>query len=219
MRSSEALASLEEGSHVCLLYDDFLDQKAVVLPFLRQGLKHGERCACVADEAREDEWCLELQSYGIDVAAARDAGSLRVGRSPDREPLGDFNSVRMAKTVWRFVQEALLSSNGVRFVVDTPCSLSRELSADQLCHWEATFDVLHAGAPMRTICMYDRRKLSTAEIHGALRTHPVVLVNQRFCLNPYYEAPAILEHEPHLNVSHADAETVNRIIEDLIRSA
>jgi hypothetical protein len=215
-KPSEELESLDPGAHLCLLYDSFAEQKAVVLPFVRDGWLLGERCVCVADEPREDEWCLELQAYGIDVEAERNAGALVVGRSPDRGLPGEFDSVRMARTVWGFVRESLITYRGVRFAVDVPSSLGRELPAKQLCHWEATLDVLHAGAPMRTICMYDRRKLSAPEIHGALRTHPLVLVNQRLRLNTYYEASAILEHEPYLNASNADAETVNRMIENLL---
>jgi hypothetical protein len=219
LRSSADLASLAEGSHICLLYDDFLEQKAVVLPFLRQGLAQTERCVCMPDELREDDCYLEMQAYGPDVAEARSAGALLVGRSSSLKLGGESNSIAMARGILAFTEEALLSYSGVRFALEMPGSLGSGLAADELCHREATLDVLHAGEPIRTICMYDLREVSTAVLHGALRTHPQVIVAQRLCLNPYYEAPAILEHEPDLNASHADAETVDRMIADLLRSA
>ena len=106
-----------------------------------------------------------------------------------------------------------------RCAIDVAAGLAPELSAGQLCHWEATLDLFHEkDLAIRTICMYDRA-LSTAEIHGALRTHPVVLAQGKLCLNPDYEAPAILANEPHLNVSTADAETVDHMIERLVAEA
>jgi chemotaxis family two-component system sensor kinase Cph1 len=216
MRPAEALASLEKGSHICLLYNDFAEQKATVLPFLRQGLAQGERCVCLPDDLREDECYLELEAYGPEVALARSNGSLLVGRSSSFELGGESNSIAMARGLLAFFESTLSIYPGVRFALEMPGSLGHELAADELCHREATLDVLHVAEPIRTICMYDLREVSAAVVHGALRTHPQAIVAQRLCPNPYYEAPAILEHEPHLNVSHADAETVERMIAELL---
>jgi len=217
MRPSEEFETIEAGTHLCLLYDSVAEQKAVALPFLRGGWLQGERCFCVVGHESEDTWSVALQAYGIDVDFARTTRSLVLGRYPDRPGPGQFNSVSMARTVWAFVQDSLISFSGVRFAVDMASSLARELPADQLCHWEATFDLLHGSeAPIRTVCMYDRRRLPAAQIDAALRTHAYVLVEGRLCLNSFYEASEIIEHEPHLNASSADVETVERMIATLL---
>ncbi len=208
--------SLQSGDHACFLYQGFVEQKATILPFLNEGLLQRERCIYVADEDQEDEMCLELQAYGIDVEAEKSAGHLIIGRTQNRFALREFNSIHMARQVWGLLRPSLSVYSGVRMAINRASVLALELSADQLCHWEATLNLLQADLPVRTICMYDRNALSTAKIHAALRTHSVVLAKGKPRRNPYFEAPAILAHEPHLNASMADDTTVDRMIARLV---
>ena len=64
------------------------------------------------------------------------------------------------------------------------------------------------GLPARVICQYDIDRYEPAYIHAALRTHPVILYKGRRVRSPYYDAPAILEHEPRLNESSNDPEVL-----------
>ena len=102
------------------------------------------------------------------MEAERIAGRLLIGRSPNRPKPAEFDSISQARLVWGLIKESLERYKGLRFAVDVAASLAPELSAGQLCHWEATLDLLHKDdLPVRTICMYDRSALSPAEIHGA----------------------------------------------------
>jgi hypothetical protein len=215
MNQTDALNSLAAGGHSCLLYSDTTLERELIASFLLRGLQQNERCFLVVDEAGREEWTIALEACGIDVQSEIETGRLVVGRSRSRPLADDFTSLRMARTVWASVQESLVDYRGIRFAIDMAASLALEVPADRLCHWEATLDLLHADAPLSTICMYDLNRSSPAEIHGALRTHPLALLNQRAVANPYYEARAILEYEPELNASDADAETVSHMIERL----
>jgi len=87
--------------------------------------------------------------------------------------------------------------------------------AEQLCHWEATFDFLIKETKVRALCLYDLNRLSPPEIHSALRTHPSVRLDDEMYLNAFYEAPRILAHEPKLNGSSANSETVAALLTHL----
>src|SRR3712207_6941690 len=52
------------GDHVCLVYDDAVEQIAAVVPYIELGLKRHERCFYVADDGavRSEEHTSELQS-------------------------------------------------------------------------------------------------------------------------------------------------------------
>ena len=82
---------------------------------------------------------------------------------------------------------------------------------------EATANVLFDDVDVRAICQYDLSLHTPAEIHSALRTHPVVIYEGQSRQNPYYEAPDILRDEPRLNGSDADASRIAEMLEALKR--
>ena len=95
---------------------------------------------------------------------------------------------------------------GVRVVGDAEWELNPAVTSDRLCHLEATAILVVEGEPVQAICQLSRKNYSESAIYAALRTHPVVLYEgQTYRNNPNYEAPRILENEPDLNHSEADA--------------
>ena len=98
-------------------------------------------------------------------------------------------------------------------------TLAGPLSDDQLCHWEATANLVLEGSDARAISQYDLDRHPSAVIHNALRTHPQVIIGGRLLANPYYEAPKILANEPFLNHSEADAEAVETMLTSLRNAA
>jgi hypothetical protein len=103
-------------------------------------------------------------------------------------------------------------SSGLRIASDARWALKPELPADQLCHWEATADLIYKGEGIRAICQYNLHEHAPEAIHSALRTHAIVILDGRYYSNPYYEAPLILEREPHLNHSHGDARLIGEML-------
>jgi len=203
------------GAHVCHVVENHDEAKALTLRFLVAGLRKGEYCACIAPEDRVDDWYFELQANGIDVMSERRARALAVISAAEWRNPGEFNSIVMARSVWRMIDGALANSPGVRLVQDMAWALEPLLPEDQLCHWEACADLLVKETDARAICQYDRNAHSPANIHAALRTHPVVLLDGRQVANPFYEAKAILDNEPALNHSSADARQLDEMIQRL----
>ena len=204
------------AQHVALLYKDFGEKKAALLPFVREGLQRGERCICIADEQLEDDWCLEFQAHGIDVEAERSAGNLLMRRSLSDGLAQEFNSIKMVSAIWGKIQATLSQYSGIRVAIDMTTTVTPNLPADQLCHWEATLDhLITPDLPVWALCMYDRKELSPTQIRSSLRTHPLVVVDQKLSSNFYNEARSILAHEPHLNPSHADGGQVAVMTESL----
>jgi hypothetical protein len=191
------------------LYEDLNEQKIVVLPFIKGGLKKNEYCLFVTNEKSIDDWSLELQAFGVDVKREVEKGALAIATSAQLRGSDDFNSIVKARELWHLVEEKLGQYAGVRIIGDAEWVLiDPPMPSDQLCHWEATADLLYRGEPVSTICMYDLRRHSPSDIRAALRTHAHAQVGRKRYANPFYEAANILENEPHLNASDADRETV-----------
>jgi hypothetical protein len=104
---------------------------------------------------------------------------------------------------------------GLRIAGDAAWALRPELAVDQLCHWEATANLLYKGQEIRAICQYNLRDHSPGAVHSALRTHPLVILDGLVRPNPYYEAPKILENEPLLNNTNANAQDVEGMLSRL----
>jgi hypothetical protein len=203
---------LEPGAHASHFFESFGQQKEVVLPFFKEGLANGEHCIYVTHEQSVDDWCFELQAYGIDVQAELERGSLAVITGDQWHAGGDFNSIVKARDAWQMFEAKLADFSGVRIAGDASWALEPALTADQLCHWEATVNLIYEGEPIRAICQYNLQRHTPAALHSALRTHPLAILAGRVYANPYYEAPRILENEPNLNASLADPAAVKDML-------
>jgi hypothetical protein len=125
-----------------------------------------------------------------------------------------FNSILAARDLWHLVSPKLADFAGVRIAGDAGWAMIEPpLNAGQLCHWEATADLLYQEEAISTICMYDLNRHPRSDICAALRTHADVLAGGKRYSDPYYEASRILENEPYLNASDADL----AMVEDMLR--
>jgi len=62
--------------HICAFFKSHDDQYCVLLPFIKDGLKSGEKAVHIVYPKRRDEHVRQLRSAGIDVAATQQNGQL-----------------------------------------------------------------------------------------------------------------------------------------------
>jgi hypothetical protein len=123
----------------------------------------------------------------------------------------------MAKRVWETIETSLEHYDGLRVAIDMRWTRDADIAADLVCHMEATLDqLLPDELAVQFLCQYDRLRLPAATLHAALRTHPSIFLGERVVPNLYYEAPAILDHEPDLNACSSDPEFVGRLLSQLV---
>jgi len=211
-----ALSLVDLGTHVCHLYRGDDDLKNVTLPFLSNGLRNGECCIYVTDGNAVDDWYDELQAQGIDVPSARDSGALVITSGQAWRAMCHAGSIEMAREVLGLVDQKLGIFPSIRIAGDVSWGAEpAAVTAEMLCHWEATANIVFEGLPARVICQYDLESSDPAYLHAALRTHPIVLYKGRRVRSPHYEAAHILEKEPMLNRSSDDPELVANMLAKL----
>ncbi len=206
---------LERGAHDCHVYRTWDERWAVVAPFVRDGLELGEHCLLVTSAQSFDRWRSDLTGFGVDVDREEQTGALAfVTGEGWRGPLSMStpNSMTMVRNTLSTVEQLLQRYRGVRIVGDAEWDLDPPVTADALCHWEATANVVFEGSDVRAICQYDITHYEPPHLHAALRTHPSVIWDGKRRRNPFYEAPQILQHEPHLNHSASDRQVVDQIL-------
>ncbi len=190
------MLALAPGDHLCLVYDDDpAEQLPVLLPYVQQGLEAGERCVYVADDQTVDELRAALRGYGIEVDAHVASGALLLWTRAEWRQPGPLHSDKKAAQVRAAIADALDAGfAGVRFAVEMTWTLGPDIDAGRLRHWEATINTIFTSdVPARIICQYSRRRLASEVVEAGLFTHPVAVLGEEVCPNPYYEAPRILE--------------------------
>jgi signal transduction histidine kinase len=186
---------MEAGGHLCLFYDDDpADQMPVLLPYIAQGLKRGERCIYVADDQTASEVAGALEVHGVDVERETRREALKLwSRSEWRLP-GDLTSESKTAQVRRIIDEALRDGfTAVRFAVEMTWTLGPDIDPAKLRTWEATLEgIASEKPPARIICQYSRSRLPAATLRAALSTHKTVIFGADLHPNPYFEAPLVL---------------------------
>lgn len=193
MTSLEALARLPHGSHVCPIYHRDEERVLTGAAFLVPGLARGERCLYVASEPGINLLLAELTARGIDVAAERERGALQV--LSDRDVYlrsGRFSADAMMEFLDAEDREATRAHfSGLRYAGEMSWAVSVG-SEDDLIPYEARLNEFLEGRRMVVSCFYSRERFDDAVIHDVLRTHPLVVVDDREYDNPYYEPAHLL---------------------------
>ncbi|MDB6065843.1 MAG: putative Histidine kinase [Pedosphaera sp.] len=172
-----------------------------LIPFIREGLSLNEQFIYIADDQTVDELADQLQQAGIDVKAESECGRLKLHTRKEWRQPGELDSNKKAEQVRQFIGQAAKDGfKGIRFAVEMTWTLGPDIAPHSLEHWEATLNSLFEPSfPARIICLYNRSRLDPEALLAALHTHPNAIVGDKIYLNPFFEAPLILEANGHAN--------------------
>jgi hypothetical protein len=184
--------SVPAGSHVCAFYSDSATRDEVVMPFLAQGLRTGEKCICVLASLGPKELLARL-SHHVDLDLSVERGQLELATPTDIFlRTGKFVPADMLN-FWKNAATTAKAANYAfaRAVEEMP----RELDADgrrQFVRYEARLTEEATDLPELFLCLYDLRLSGAEVLMDVLRTHPVAIVDGILHDNPYYVPPDTL---------------------------
>jgi signal transduction histidine kinase len=190
------LAALAGGlglrEHHCLIYEREEEKFAAALPYLRAGLKRGERCLYVADEDSRAAVLDALNRAGTEVDRYLRTGALIIASSQETY----FENGRFDPDLWlRFLSQATRDEgagefSGLRTILgEMSWVLEGDVSPDTLIDYEARLNRFVRDHDVRVLCQYNRNRFSPELILSVLRTHPVVVYGGIVSENPYYVPP------------------------------
>lgn len=197
-----------------MVYDDCVDPIATVVPFLQVGLEAGERCVYVVGDHDAETIRSRLYQAGIDLDGEVERGRMTlVSRWDVSFPDGQFDPHLLIAVVRQTIEASLAAGfTGVRLVAEMTWALDLGVEPLDLVHFEAIGNGLYPNEPLVAICLYNRRRHPDRILHGALRTHPIVVVGDQVCENIYYEPPDLVQ-----NPEAADRR-VDHMLEQLLRA-
>jgi hypothetical protein len=178
--------SVPAGSHIRAFYSDSATRDEIVLPFLAQGLRTGDKCVCALASLGPEEVLARL-SHHVDLDQSVERGQLELATPADSYlRTGRFDTDDMLSFWEKAATAAEAADSGfARAAGEMP----RELDADdrrEFMRYEARLTEFVAGLPGLILCVYDLRLSGAEMLMDVLRTHPVAVVDGVLHDNPYY---------------------------------
>ena len=181
---------VEQGQHICTVYDTRAEQLAVAAAYMSDGLARGERCLYVADSLDAlEEVRRELGTHGVDAPAEEFRGALLLLTS-DAAHLdgGSFDAERMLRMLNEAVEAALDAGfKGLRTCGDMSWLLRGAKGSEQVLEYEALLNQFFPTVRAVGMCQYDRSRLPDHIVRGALASHPWMVDGRRNRPNPSYQ--------------------------------
>ena len=177
--------------HVCAFFTDDEEEYRVLLPFIKEGLEHGDRAIHVVSFQRRDEHLSRLTSAGIDAERAQQAGQLELRINTEtylRD--GEFDQDRMLESF-----EKLASGNGPggfplsRIVCQMDWAVGDKSRLENVIEFESRVNDVWSRHDDAVICTYRLNQFRGDAVIDILRTHPLVIVGGILQQNPFFMPP------------------------------
>jgi signal transduction histidine kinase len=185
-RVRAAIEQLGPADHVCTLYDQREEEMAITVSYVRAGLDRNELCVCVVDDG--GTYILEaLATEGIDTSAEMRKGRLVIFEKPLAQGLQTRD---MLGKIEHFAKGARSAGYaGFRIVGEMTWALEGDMKA--LAEFEARLNLNRVWERHACVglCQFDLRRFTPEALREIIIVHPLVVIGDRICRNPYYVAP------------------------------
>jgi signal transduction histidine kinase len=191
MYSLRTIEDLKPGDHLCCIYQAEEEHRALLSPFLRQGLDQNEKVIYVADSHAAETILEYLREDGVDVESCFARGQLSVlTREEAYMREGIFDPDRMIALLQKETQRAIDEGYAaLRVTGEMTWALHGLPGSDRLVEYEAKLNEFFPGSRCLAICQYDGQRFGADVLLGVLRAHPIAVIGTEICGNFYYIPP------------------------------
>ena len=182
---------LSPGDHICAFYRKGSERDEIIVPFLLDGLKAGDKCTCVVDSCDPSDVLGKLDA----VVAVEPYVSDRQLEVLDSDSTyladGGFLPERMLE-FWGMNPQPIPAGGDYSFfrnIGDMSWAHRDQPGVDQLISYESTLNRYMSNRPQVNMCLYDLRRCSGELILDVLKTHPKAMLGAMVIDNPYYLEP------------------------------
>jgi hypothetical protein len=184
-------SKLSQHRHVCAFFNTPEEEYRTMLPFMFEGLTHGDRVFHTTNSWVRDDCLARLRAKGVDVDQAQSSGQLAL-KLPQETYMrgGRFNTEAMLA----LVQEVLEGSADLGFAMTRLSAhvdwvVSGWSSTDDWLEYEARLNHLLPRYSDPVICTYDSNSLGAGMALDVVRTHPMVVIGGLLQENPFFVSP------------------------------
>src|SRR5579863_5829541 len=188
---SLAGSQLAETRYVCAFFNNDEEEYRVLLPFIKEGLKSGDKAVHVLNPEQRQDHLQRLTAAGMDPAAAQQSGQLELRTNTEVYlPDGRFDQDRMLG-----VFEQLASGNTTGgFPMSRICcrmdwAVEDRSHVDDVIEFESRVNDVWRRHDDAVICTYHLGQFGGDAVIDIMRTHPMVLVGGILHQNPFFVPP------------------------------
>jgi hypothetical protein len=182
---------LTPGDHVCAFYRGLRDRDEILIPYLRAGLRAGDKCICIVD-ATDPEAVIGVLGDQSDVGPCLASHQLMVNCSTETYMRGGRFSTGEMLAFWHESVGAAVGTEGFSFarsVGEMTWALRDMPGVDELIEYESELNRFLPLYPQVILCLYDLDRFSGEVLVDVLATHPKLLVGGTILDNPYHLEP------------------------------
>ena len=182
---------VDQGDHICAFYRGLAERDALLLPYLGEGLRAGDKCICVVD-ATDPESVLLALGGEQDIRPSVARRQMEVLSSRDAYLVGGGFSTPRMLDFWERAVGAAIEDEGFGFsraVGEMTWALRDMPGVEELVGYESELNRFLGRYPQVILCLYDLERFSGDVLVDVLKTHPKILVGGTVLENPYYLEP------------------------------
>ena len=196
--SLRTISDLKPGDHICCLYQTEKEHRALLTPFLRQGLERSQKVLYIVDTHTAETVLGYLKDDGLKVEPYLSSGQLGILTANDayiRD--GAFNPDQMIDLLGAETERALVEGyTALRVTGEMSWALRGLPGSERLIEYESKLNKFFPNTKCLAICQYDRRRFDPKILLDVLTTHPTVAVGTEIYDNFYHIPPAdLLGHD------------------------
>jgi hypothetical protein len=188
---SLAGSRLTETRHVCAFFNNDEEEYRVLLPFIKDWLKSGDKAIHVLNPEQRQDHLQRLTAAGIDPAVAQRSGQLELRTNTEVYlPDGRFDQDRMLN-----VFEQLASGNAEGgFPLSRICcrmdwAVEDRSHVDDVIEFESRVNDVWLRHDDAVICTYHLGQFGGDTVMDIMRTHPMVIIGGILQQNPFFVPP------------------------------
>lgn len=174
------------GTHVCALVSGTIEQDRLLMPFMQEGLRHGDRCVCFIDGVERAG--LRRRLDDVDERDADRSGHLSFRSAPDaylRD--GGRSPTEMISTL-----VGASSSDHRRPLLRAAGQMAparQEPDERALRVYESAVLLMLAAVPAVFLCLYDMQRFGVGTLADVMRYHSRILLEGTVLYNPRCVVP------------------------------
>jgi len=187
------VGDIDVGDHLCAFYSGPAERDRMLVPFLQEGLREGDKCVCLTDETEPQEMLDRLGQLGqrSEVDADAQSEQLKVGCAAGLYVRSGRFSV---ENMTAFLAETATVAaehefGGMRAAGEMSWVLPGPPGAHDFFVYESAINALTARVPALLMFMYDLELFGVSMLVDVLKTHPTVLLGGAVLTNPHCLTP------------------------------
>ena len=182
--------SIAPGTHICAFFRGVSERDQIMVPFLREGLRAGNKCMCIIDDEVEGVRDALGADGGFSAGAERHRLDIRSSKETYLRR-GMFSTQEMLN-FWDDSVGSALKEDGfpfVRSVGETTWTMKELPGLHDFMSYEAELNRFVPRYPQVIMCLYDLDRFSGQNLVEILKTHPKVLMGGTVLENLHYMDP------------------------------